>query len=136
MSNRSEGTGFEQEFCEILFNNGFWAHNIAQKAAGQPSDIIAIRGEKAFLIDCKVCSRDYFRLSRIEENQESSMTLWENRSVNNAWFALKMADDRIYMISFRQLISLRSQNYKSVTKSMLSLYANTLEEWLEDDYIL
>ena len=52
MSNKKIGNGFETEFCEKLFQNGYWVHNIAQNAAGQPADVIAVRNGVAFLIDC------------------------------------------------------------------------------------
>ena len=53
-SNRKTGTTFESELCEILSQNGFWAHNLAQNSAGQPADVIAVRNKTAYLIDCKV----------------------------------------------------------------------------------
>lgn len=64
-SNRKTGTTFESELCEILSQNGFWAHNLAQNSAGQPADVIAVRNKTAYLIDCKVCSRNKYSLSRI-----------------------------------------------------------------------
>jgi Holliday junction resolvase len=76
-TNKKLGNDFEAEFCEILFENGFWAHNMAQNAAGQPADVIAVRNEKSYIIDCKVCSNGRFPLSRIEDNQHLSMKLWE-----------------------------------------------------------
>ena len=65
MSNRKLGNSFEAELCEILFENGFWVHNLAQNQAGQPADIIAARNKVAYLIDCKVCSGNGFPLSRV-----------------------------------------------------------------------
>ena len=53
MSNKKIGNGFEAEFCEKLFQNGYWVHNLAQNAAGQPADVIAVRNGVAFLIDSK-----------------------------------------------------------------------------------
>ena len=129
MSNKSMGTQFEQDFCEILFNNGFWAHNAAQKVEGQPSDVIAVKGDRAFLIDCKVCSRDKFPLSRIEENQKLSMSLWEKRSDFYAWFALKTSDD-IYMVSFARMKELEDTAHRSITGSHFLLYGYPLKEWL------
>ena len=54
MSNKKLGNSFEAELCEILSQHGFWAHNLAQNAAGQPADVIAVKDGEAFLIDCKV----------------------------------------------------------------------------------
>lgn len=41
-TNRKIGNSFETEFCELLFQHGFWCHNMAQNAAGQGS----YRGER------------------------------------------------------------------------------------------
>lgn len=57
-TNRKIGNSFETEFCELLFQHGFWCHNMAQNAAGQPADVIAVKGKTAYLIDCKVCSNN------------------------------------------------------------------------------
>lgn len=75
MVNKTLGNHFEGELCELLAENGFWAHNLAQNQAGQPADVIAVKNDVAILIDCKVCSNDRFSLSRIEDNQEMAMTL-------------------------------------------------------------
>ena len=39
-TNRKIGNTFETEFCELLFQRGFWCHNMAQNAAGQPADVL------------------------------------------------------------------------------------------------
>lgn len=97
--NKKIGNDFESKFCEILFDNGFWAHNLAQNSEGQPADVIAARNGKTYLIDCKVCSNRGFELSRVEENQDLSMSLWESCGNGTGWFALLLPGDRIYMIS-------------------------------------
>lgn len=43
MSNKKIGNGFEAEFCEKLFQNGYWVHNLSQNAAGQPADVVAVK---------------------------------------------------------------------------------------------
>ena len=96
-SNRHLGNTFETELCKILFDNGFWVHNLAQNKAGQPADILASRNGKAYLIDAKVCSKNEFSLKRVEENQTLSMELWERTGNGQGWFALKLTDE-IYMV--------------------------------------
>ena len=98
MNNKTLGNNFEQEFCEKLSEYGFWTHNLAMNKAGQPADIIAVRNKIAYLIDAKVCSSRGFALSRVEENQELAMTLWEERGNGQGWFALKVPTGEIYMI--------------------------------------
>ena len=56
VTNRKLGNSFEQALCELLFEKGFWVHNLAQNQAGQPADIIAVINSKPYLIDAKVCS--------------------------------------------------------------------------------
>lgn len=75
--NKTMGNHFEEELCELLAEQGFWAHNLAQNQVGQPADVLAVRDNIAVLIDCKVCSNNRFPLSRIEPNQEAAMTMWE-----------------------------------------------------------
>lgn len=100
MSNKKEGNRFEAELCEILSMYGFWCHNMAQNSAGQPADVIAARNGKSYLIDCKVCSTDKgFDLSRVEENQDLAMTLWEECGNGQGWFAMKLPNGDIYMLS-------------------------------------
>ena len=99
MSNKKLGNSFEAELCEILFEHGFWCHNLAQNSSGQPADVIAARNGKAYLIDCKVCSTAKgFALSRVEENQDLSMGLWENCGNGQGWCAMKLPTGAIIMI--------------------------------------
>ena len=98
MTNKKLGNDFEQEVCEILSNHGFWTHNMAMNKSGQPADIIAVKNKTAYLIDAKVCSSRGFALSRMEENQDLAMELWEECGNGQGWFALKVPTGDIYMI--------------------------------------
>lgn len=99
MSNKSNGNRFETELCEILSAYGFWCHNMAQNAAGQPADVIAAKNGRAYLIDCKVCSTDKgFSLDRVEENQDLAMKLWEECGNGQGWFAMKLPTGDILML--------------------------------------
>lgn len=98
LTNKKLGNDFEKEFCQLLFDQGWWVHNMAQNSAGQPADVIAVKDHKALLIDCKVCTRKGFALSRVEENQHLSMDLWSERGNGEAWFAIKTVDGEIIMI--------------------------------------
>ena len=51
--NRTTGNRFEQELSDILAEHGFWVHVMQQNKAGQPADIVAMRGRFHTLIDCK-----------------------------------------------------------------------------------
>ena len=41
--NKTMGNHFEEELCELLAEQGFWAHNLAQNQVGQPADVLAVR---------------------------------------------------------------------------------------------
>lgn len=97
-SNRELGTNFERDLAETLHDMGFWVHLMKQNAAGQPADIIAVKKNRAVLIDAKVCSDYVFRTSRIEANQLGSMSAWEDAGNREWWFALLFPTHDVYMI--------------------------------------
>ncbi len=127
--NRKTGNAFEQRLCRVLSERGYWAHNLAQNSAGQPFDVIAAKDGRSFPIDCKVCANNLFKLSRIEENQASAMTLWRETGNGDGWFALELIDKTIIMISFATLETL------SATRTVLGLndiltYGLSMEAWV------
>lgn len=129
MNNRKMGNSFETELCEILAAHGFWAHNMAQNSAGQPADVIAVKNRIAYLIDCKVCSGKGFALSRIEDNQDLSMSLWNQCGNGEGWFAMKLSDGAIHMIPHKDLMI--AKDTVSFTKAEnIRLYV-TLEQWIQ-----
>lgn len=128
MSNKKLGNDFESEFCDILAEEGFWCHNMAQNAAGQPADVIAVKNGDAYLIDCKVCSRDRFPIDRIEPNQVLAMDLWRECGNGNGWFALEFSDD-VYMVSLDAMWDCKGC-YQSMTRELAEAYGIRLNEWL------
>ena len=129
MTNKKIGNDFESDFCEILFNEGFWVHNMAQNASGQPADVIAARNGKTYLIDCKVCSVRGFALSRMEENQDLSMELWKATGNGEGWFAV-LIGEQIVMIPHLTVKALRAtQSYMNELE--LREYGTPLEKWLK-----
>lgn len=130
MSNKKLGNSFETEFCEILAEDGFWTHNLAQNSAGQPADVIAVKNGKAYLIDCKVCSHDRFSINRIEENQELSMELWRDCGNGEGWFALEFSD-QVYMVPLGSMLRCKNR-HGSVTRELAEMYGCTLRDWLWD----
>ena len=125
MSNRKSGTKFEDELCEILSAQGFWAHNLAQNSAGQPADVLTAKNNKPYLIDCKDCQNDKLSLSRIEPNQESAMTLWQQTGNTECYFALRSHTGVIYMAHLNVLITMRN----SISQVNVDKFP-TLEEWI------
>lgn len=129
-SNKATGNSFEAELCELLAEHGFWAHNLAQNQTGQPADVIAVKNDVAYLIDCKVCLNDRFPLSRIEPNQEGAMTLWEMKGNANCYFALKDSHDEVYMVHFDDLQARQMVYGQTVITDFSEL--QTFKDWLEE----
>lgn len=129
MNNKTLGNNFEQELCEKLSEYGFWAHCLNMNKAGQPADIIAVKNKIAYLIDAKVCSSKGFALSRVEENQDLAMSLWNERGNGQGWFALKVPTGEIYMIPHFCIQAHR--NIKSLlTFSEIHELGKTLGKWV------
>lgn len=129
MSNKKIGNGFEAEFCEKLFQNGYWVHNLSQNAAGQPADVVAVKNGVPYLIDCKVCSGKVFSVSRIEDNQRMSMKLWDDCGNGAGWFAVKFGKN-VYMVAIWQFDLTDKAN---LSEAWFTEYAESLEEWLSQE---
>ncbi len=112
--NRKVGNGFEKDLCHCLSAYGFWVHNLAQNSQGQPFDVIAARNGVSYPIDCKDCAKDIFKMERIEENQLSAMSLWKYTNNGESWFALRLNNGAVYMISFSDM------KVNMLTKTVLS----------------
>ena len=94
MSNKKRGSNFEREFASILSAHGFWVR--LDKGYAQTCDIIAGKDNKIYLFECKTCSRDYFDLNRIEDNQDFSRLIFKKCGNEEAWMVYK-AKDSIYL---------------------------------------
>lgn len=130
MVNKIVGNRFEQEFCDYLAAHGFWAHNLTQSKAGQPADVIAARNGKSYLIDCKVCEGNRFRLSRIEENQENSMTLWETCGNSAGLFALKLTDNSVWLFNLGWLLGQRMAGVASLNENDIRFFGIPASVWV------
>ena len=128
-SNRKIGNTFESELCQMLFDNGFWSHNLTQNNAGQPADIIAVRNGKAYLIDAKVCSNNEFPLKRVEENQTLSMDLWTDRGNGQGWFALKL-NNEVYMLP-HIMIKAYANSQSKISASEIHGCGTPFEKWVK-----
>lgn len=129
-SNKEIGNDLESFFCNLLFSNGFWVHNLAQNQAGQPADVIAARNGKSYLIDCKACTGKGFKFERIEDNQELAMTLWQERGNGVGWFALRTNDNEIYMFTHHAMHGFEKVK-SSLSTAEIKAYGLPIERWLE-----
>lgn len=130
--NRVLGNSFEQEFAQMLFAKGCWVHILTQNKAGQPADIIATYRGRAFLIDCKVCIRDKFPLSRIEPNQHLAMSLWKYINESDALFALKLTDG-IFIIKHSTLVKLANDGKKVIKLDEIEQHGVSFDEWFDSE---
>lgn len=127
--NRKIGNTFETDLCELLYEHGYWAHNLAQNSSGQPADVIAVKNGKAYLIDCKVCRTNRFSMARMEENQDLSMEYWKLCGNGEGWFAV-LIDSQVYMI--KHSIARCFKNRQSyMSKADVETYGTLIGEWLE-----
>ncbi|MBR1732161.1 MAG: Holliday junction resolvase RecU [Alloprevotella sp.] len=129
--NKTVGNRFEQELCDLLAANGFWAHNMAQNHDGQPADVIACINDTPFLIDCKVCANDTFPVSRIEDNQHTAMQLFEAKDNSCAYFALKLSNGDIYMHHYEGLKYFEEHGGKTLTRQQIIDGGDKFEDWVE-----
>lgn len=131
MTNKKLGNDFEQELCLKLSENGFWVHSMAMNKAGQPADVIAVRNKVAYLIDAKVVSSSRgFALSRVEENQDLAMDLWNERGNGQGWFALKIPTNEIYMIPHFCIKAYMKQQ-STLSISDIFTLGKSLETWVK-----
>lgn len=110
-----QGYEFEQMLSRILWKLGYWALNIPRGHDGsQPFDIIALQGDTALAIDCKVCSGNpRFPLSRIEDNQWTAFKTVHDRTF--AWVGIAVYyDGGVYFYQYSDLESARKAEEKSI----------------------
>ena len=135
MSNISEGSRFERDFCDQLRGLGFWVHRLSQNAGGQqPADVIAVKGRYHALIDCKVVSGERFLFSRVEDNQHNAMIMFEEKCNEPGWFAIRLPDGYIAMLSMIDIDYMRDcLKHKSISNKDLkdSPLVYSLDEWNE-----
>ena len=129
--NRTTGGRFEQELSHILAEHGFWVHVMQQNKAGQPADIIAVRGRFHTLIDCKVCDNGFFAFERIEENQRSAMKMFFRKAGELSYFALKLPDGSIRMVSLERCETLKNRGKRRISEEDMQKETWNLDSWLE-----
>ena len=102
--NKKIGNSFEKEFAEILQKKGCWVTYMTpkQNIGSQPCDLIAIKNDKATLIDCKTCSTNLFPIKRIEENQRQAFKKYTECGNTKYILAVKY-NNKIYEINMKDI---------------------------------
>ena len=129
MSNKREGTKFEEELEQIFGHAEFWCHLFQQSKKGQPSDLIAAKQNRTLLIDAKDCKGDRFPLSRVEDNQFFSMQRWVMVTKFEAYFVFKLTDGSIKVAPFNKVKFDMQAGIKAYNKEDLEQFTD-LEEIL------
>ena len=127
-NNKYLGNKFEKELSEILYDAGYWVHLLNQNKNGQPADIIAVRNERAYLIDAKDCQNDRFEFRRIEDNQHMAMRCWELCGNNQGLFALNTSKG-VYMLTYGIVQVLEMADTKSLNMQSIEKYCTPYAEW-------
>ena len=129
--NRTTGNHFEQELSHILADNGYWVHVMQQNKAGQPADIIAVKGKFHTLIDCKVCDGGFFPFDRVEENQKMAMKMFTKKGNELCYFALKLPNGTVRMVSLSRIETLRCRGRNRISEKEMEVETWLLSDWLE-----
>lgn len=94
--------------------NGFWALRIPRNERGaQPFDILAIKDDKVYAVDCKVCARKTFSLDRIEDNQWIAMEIMAMQTNAIVGF-LVYHNNQIFFLSYFDAIWARKRGLASI----------------------
>lgn len=102
MVNAKLGSDFENEFAEILNNNGYFSHVVARSKSGsQPFDVFSCKGNTPKVFDCKTLNNTsgLFPIKRVEENQILAWKKYEECGNTDFNLAIKW-DNKIYIIPF------------------------------------
>lgn len=132
MSNKKNGTAFEQDFAELLAGYGFWVHLLQDNRNGQPFDVIAARNGETYVFDCKDCQYEIFSLYRIEENQEYAMRLWQECGNREGMFALKFPSG-IRMLPYTTAMELIETGCRRLSGFRIRENTVTFEEWINEN---
>ena len=102
--NKKIGNNFEKELANILSQMGYWVTLLNPKnhIGSQPADLIAVKNNKATLIDCKTCKNHLFPISRIEENQWNASKKYFKCGNKEYLIAIKH-EENIYMIPIENI---------------------------------
>lgn len=130
--NKKRGNESEQSVADFLFSKSYWVLKIRQNEHGQAADILAVRHNRAFLIDVKRIKDDYFELSRVEANQNTSMMVWETHADNGVgWFALDYDNGETIMLTSEDVNNLIDSGITRVHWETARDIGVTIERWVD-----
>lgn len=95
MNNKRRGMTFESEFAQLLSKHGFWAR--LDKGKAQTCDILASRNNISYLFECKTTCKNYFNMTRVEDNQSMSRLRFAECGNTEAYFVFLVNGEDIYL---------------------------------------
>ena len=121
---------FQREVCKRLSECGFWAYETINKQSGQPVDVIAVKSDIGYIIECKVTKSDRFPLSRVEDNQITAIEKFTKCKNTESWFAFFFAKhpDNVLFVRAGKIIALVESGAKSTTYEELKDMSELLLE--------
>ena len=130
MNNKQIGTHFEQDFCKYLAKHNWWVDFLSPGVNGsQPLDVIVIRGNDVYAIDCKTCSADRFPFSRIEDNQHLAFQAIMYRSDLVKCGVAIQHDNEIYYIPYDEIML--SMKYRKKSLPLCERYKDNVRNRFE-----
>ena len=127
-----EGKATEKFVAKTMKKHGYWATILPKKHDGsQPCDVVAIKKNKAYLIDAKHVREEEvsFPFDRIEPNQEYSFLYARGfASIENTGFAVFFERDKqLYWFPYQMFETMQRIGHKSVNMKDLKLLDEVLD---------
>lgn len=115
MKQKKIGNDTERKCLDLLQGMGYWCHLFAYNKNGQPCDVVAIKDNKAFLVDVKHCDGDRFSFGRIEPNQRNCFEYALTCGNGNCGFMIYYEKyGKFNYVSYSRIKSLELSGEKSV----------------------
>lgn len=102
-SNKSLGTSFERELAHVLSKLGYWC-KVFNTGTGQPCDVIAVKENCAYFLECKTAKGDIFPTARIEANQHEFYRFSASKGNTNCFIAVRFKSG-IKIFHFSDIVS-------------------------------
>lgn len=110
MNNKKIGNLMEKKVAETLALGGYWVHRLQDNHNGQPFDMIAIRENRAYCIECKHCAGSVFLFSRLEFNQRNAFYKLE-KCKTYGYIAIQFSGaDKFYLVDYNYVRELEKEH--------------------------
>lgn len=128
MKHKKKGSNAERELLLLLYEQGFACARIAGSGSSSlPSpDIIAIKNNKGYAIECKTKSGNYLN---IKEKQIEELKTWETLSGHKAFVAWRISRKGWFFIHVSKLN--KTKKAYSVKKEFILEHGFEFKEFIE-----